>query len=90
MEQIVGQSGVSARKCGARNWCVLGDGSTRRIRDAVTVDIELRTAQGPLTLHAGDLFVLPGMASELLVGRSELDRLNLPDLPPRKLVGHDT
>ena len=81
LEQLLAQTSAKARNCGTQQQYVFRDGTTRETRQVLTVDIELCTPQGPLAaLHAVDLFALPGMAGELLVGQSELNRLNLPDL----------
>jgi hypothetical protein len=44
------------------------------------MDLALKTIHGPVLLREVELLVLPGSFDELLIGRPEMSRLNLPDL----------
>jgi hypothetical protein len=58
----------------------LGDGTVRQITQVVSMDKELETPAGSVTLKRVEFRILPGASSEILFGRSELSRLKLPSL----------
>ena len=58
----------------------LGDGSLKYVRRLVSIDMELATKAGSIMLRKVEYRVLPGASSELLIGKTELDRLEPPSL----------
>ena len=58
----------------------LGDGSRKYVRQLASIDTELATRAGTIMLRKVEYRVLPGGSGEILIGKAELDRLNLPSL----------
>ena len=58
----------------------LGDDSIKYVRQLLSFDTELATPAGSILLRKVEFRVLPGESGELLTGKAELDRLELPSL----------
>ena len=80
LEELRAGAVVRTRKCVRPHVVELGDGGLKSITHMALVNISLATNHGPIRLENVQLLVLPGSSRELLVGKPELTRLQLPNL----------
>ena len=80
LEELRAGAVVRTRKCVRPHVVELRDGSHKSITHMALVNISLATNHGPIRLENVQLLVLPGSSRELLVGKPELTRLQLPNL----------
>ena len=67
-------------KLGEEITLVLGDESEVKVNELVLLDVEFETLNSKVKLRDIEFRVIPGKAEEILVGKSEMKRLNIPTL----------
>ena len=59
---------------------MLGDNSEVKVKELVQLNVSFKTRRSQLKLNNIEFRVIPGDADEILIGRSEIERLKIPSL----------